>query len=71
MAMVRSTRVKDLLKFQDRMNRLLEDSVRGSRHEGQEEMDIIIWMSLVNNYETESAVVLKAELPGISQEEYR
>lgn len=68
--MVRSTRVKDLLKIQDRMNCLLEDSVRGSRHAGQEEMDMILWMPLVNNYETESTVVLKAELSGIQQEEY-
>ena len=63
MAIVRWTPVKDLLNIQDRMNRLFEDSVRGSRPEDQEELATGTWMPVVDVYETESAVVLKAELP--------
>jgi HSP20 family protein len=60
--------IKDLLTLQDRMNRLFDDSVRGLRP-GEEALGTAIWSPAVDIYETDNEVVLKAEVPEISQKD--
>jgi HSP20 family protein len=67
MAIVRWEPFRDLVSFQDRMNRLFEDSFRGVAR-GPAEEDWALggsWAPAVDIYEREGNLVLKAELPGI------
>ena len=56
----------DLLTIQERMNRLFEDVVKN-----REAAETIgnVWSPLVDIYETESEIVIKAELTEVSQGE--
>ena len=69
MAIAKWSPVKDLLNIQDRMNRLFEDSVRGARSEEHDDLGPGNWTPLVDIYETENAVILKAELPGLHRKD--
>lgn len=65
MAIVRWDPFQDLTSLQDRMNRIFEQTL--SRFRGDREGLIAgAWAPAVDIYETPDAVVLKAELPGLS-----
>ena len=59
---------KDLLSLQDRMNRLFDESVRNVKT-GDEALSSAIWSPAVDIYETDDEVVVKAELPEVSQKD--
>ena len=66
MALVRWEPFRDLVSLQDRMNRLFEDSL--SRNKVFEEsLATGIWSPPVDIYETDSSIVLKAELAGLTK----
>jgi HSP20 family protein len=67
MAIVRWEPFRDLVGLQDRMNRLFDESFRGLGR-GASEDDWALggaWAPVVDIYEREGTIVLKAELPGI------
>ncbi|OIP60778.1 MAG: molecular chaperone [Nitrospirae bacterium CG_4_9_14_3_um_filter_53_35] len=59
---------KDLMSIQERMNQLFDDTL-SKRNEGTEEFSKGNWSPPVDIYETATHVVLKAEIPGISQDD--
>jgi HSP20 family protein len=59
---------RDLLGLQDRMNRLFEESVRNVR-QGDEALSTSVWTPPVDIYETENEVIVKAELPEVTQKD--
>ena len=63
MAIIRWDPFKDLLTLREKMNRLFEETFTGRG----EEKDLIsgTWTPSVDIYETENALVLTAEVPGI------
>jgi HSP20 family protein len=67
MAIVRWEPFRDMLTLQDRMNRLFDESFRTARGGGAEEDWALggSWAPLVDIYEREGNIVLKAELPGV------
>jgi len=66
MAIVRFDPFRDLVGLQERMNRIFEDSYRGvARPAGDEWALGGSWAPVVDIYEHEGNIVLKAELPGI------
>jgi HSP20 family protein len=66
MAIVRYEPFRDLVTFQDRLNRIFEDAFRGNRGPSDEEWALGgSWAPSVDIYEQEGNLVLKAELPGI------
>jgi len=68
MAIVRWEPFRDMLTLQDRMNRLFDESFRTARGGGGAEEDWALggsWAPLVDIYEREGNIVLKAELPGV------
>lgn len=67
MAMVRFDPFRDLAVLQDRMNRLFNETY-GPRRE-DDLMSRGTWTPAVDIYETEGALVLKAELPDMRRED--
>jgi HSP20 family protein len=69
MAIVRWEPFRDLVSLQDRMNRLFDESFRGAR--GAEEDWALggSWAPVVDIYEHEGNIVLKAELPGVDSKD--
>jgi HSP20 family protein len=66
MAIVRWEPFRDLVNIQDRMNRLFDEAFRGTPRAGEEDWALGgSWAPLVDIYEHEGNIVLKAELPGI------
>jgi HSP20 family protein len=65
MAISQWSPLKDLVSLHDRMNRLFED-VLG--HPLQEGLGPATWTPPVDIYETETSIILKAELPGVRLE---
>lgn len=64
MPIVRWEPFRDLITTQDRMNRLINQTL--GRFLGEEEgLNLGNWIPLVDLYETEQDVILKAELPGV------
>ncbi len=64
MAIVRWDPFRDLMTLQDRMNRMFDESLRGRG--GEDEWSLGgSWAPVVDIYEAEGDIVLKAELPGI------
>ena len=65
MSVVKRQSLRDLLFLQDRMNRLFENSMR--------DMNTISepgeWIPHIDVYEDDSAITLKAELPGMRRED--
>ncbi len=59
---------RDLLSLQERMNRLFEDSLSRTKHPDEDILSAS-WTPLVDIYETDTHVVMKAELPGMSKED--
>lgn len=66
MAIVRWDPFRDLANLQERMNRMFEDSHRGLGRANTEDWALGgSWAPVVDIYEHEGSIVLKAELPGI------
>ena len=67
MAIVRWEPFRDLVSLQERMNRLFEDSFRGTgRAAGDEDWALGgSWAPAVDIFEQGGDIVLKAELPGV------
>ncbi len=65
MAIVRWEPFRDLMGVQERMNRLFDEAFRGVQRPGEEDSLGGSWAPLVDVYEHEGSLVLKAELPGI------
>lgn len=68
MALVRWEPFRDLVSLQDRMNRLFDDSFRGTTRGVAPDDDWALggsWAPAVDIFEHEGKIVLKAELPGV------
>ncbi len=66
MALIRWDPFRDLVTLQDRMDRLFQDSM--TRNRGYEHsLSAGFWSPAVDIYETDDAVVLKAELAGLTK----
>jgi HSP20 family protein len=68
MALARWTPMGNLASFQDEMNRMFEQVFRGGTGE-EAGWGVRPWAPPVDIYETDDALVLKAELPGISKDD--
>ncbi|MBI1986969.1 MAG: Hsp20/alpha crystallin family protein [Nitrospinae bacterium] len=69
MALVRWDPFREIASLQERMNRLFEEGVFPFRGLG-ERTAMRQWAPPVDIYETEKEIVLKAELPGMSQDDF-
>lgn len=70
MAIIRWDPFSDLLSIQDKMNRLFEDTMTRSRTFGpDEDMGVSNWTPAVDIFETDTEIVLKAELPEVKRED--
>ena|SRR3972149_737277 len=69
MAIVRWNPLDDILSLQRRMNKIFEDNFLGKKSSGDEELSSGLWSPSVDIYETESDIVLKAELPEVNQKD--
>jgi HSP20 family protein len=58
--------VRDLSAIQDKMNQIFEETFRGRGTE--EGIQTGLWTPAVDIYETDAAVVVKAEVPGVEKE---
>jgi len=67
MAVVRWDPFRDLNMLQDRMNRLFEDASRNWK--GDEPAATTTWSPAVDIFETESEIVVKAEVPGMERKD--
>ncbi|MBD3413261.1 MAG: Hsp20 family protein [Candidatus Aminicenantes bacterium] len=65
MALIRWDPFRDMMTLREKMNRLFDDTFKG------EERDLFggTWAPSVDIYETESELVLNAEIPGIKEED--
>ncbi len=68
MAIIRWDPFRNVATLQDRINRLFEDSFPRSR-DIDEDISMCEWKPLVDIYETEEGIVIKAELPGVNKED--
>ena len=68
MAITKWDPFRDLTVLRDRMNRLFEDAFPTLRFEDSELMQAT-WSPAVDIYETESELVLTAELPGVNEKD--
>ena len=59
---------RDLMTFQDRMNRLFEQNLPKTKY-GDEGLLEGAWAPAVDIHETDQAIVLKADLPGVNPNE--
>ena len=70
MAIVRWDPFRDLANLQERMNRMFEESHRGLGRANPEDWALGgSWAPVVDIYEHEGSIVLKAELPGIESKD--
>ena len=69
MAIVRWNPLDDILSLQRRMNKIFEDNFLGKKSSDDEELSLGLWSPAVDIYETESDIVLKAELPEVNQKD--
>ena len=69
MAIVRWNPLDDILSLQRRMNKIFEDNFLGKKSSSDEELSSGLWSPSVDIYETESDIVLKAELPEVNQKD--
>jgi HSP20 family protein len=66
MAIVRWEPFRDLLSLQERMNRLFDESYRGTGRGETDEWALGgSWAPVVDIYEQDGNIVMKAELPGV------
>ena len=57
----------DLVSLQERMNRLFDEALR--TRSGDEEIPSATWRPTVDVYQTDSAIVVKAELPEVDRQD--
>lgn len=67
MALVRWNPWTTLPTLQDRINRLFEDAVPAA--EGREDVGLFEWRPMVDTYEKDDAIMIKAELPGVKKDD--
>ena len=67
MTLVKWDPFRDVDKLQNRINRMFEDSF-GRTRGPDDEMSLCAWRPPVDIYETETGIVLAAELPGVGKE---
>ena len=65
MAIIRWDPFREMVTLREKMNRLFEDAVVG---QDDRELVASTWSPAVDIYETEHEIVLKAELPGIEDD---
>ncbi|MFQ5876776.1 MAG: Hsp20/alpha crystallin family protein [Acidobacteriota bacterium] len=58
---------RDLMRIQDRMNRLFQETL--ARQRGEEEIESGRWAPAVDIFETAGSIVMRADLPGVSQDD--
>jgi HSP20 family protein len=68
MSLVRWDPFRDVATLQDRINRLFADAFPRSA-DSDEEMNLSAWRPAVDIFETDNALVLQAELPGVRKED--
>ncbi len=68
MALIRWDPFREMSALQERMNQLFAD-VRGQGNVREEEITRSAWIPAVDIFETREAIVLKAELPGITAQD--
>jgi HSP20 family protein len=68
MALARRTPMGNFASFQDEMNRMFNQFFRGGNDE-EAGWGLRTWTPPVDMYETDEALILKAELPGVSKDE--
>jgi HSP20 family protein len=68
MALARWTPAGNLQSFQDEMNRIFNQFFRGGNGE-EVDWGVRTWTPPVDIYETNDALVIKAELPGVSKDD--
>ncbi len=68
MALARWTPMRNLASFQDEMNRMFNEFFRGGTGE-EAGWGVRTWAPPVDIYETDDALILKAELPGVSKDD--
>lgn len=67
---VRFDPFEDVTRLQREMNRLFDDSARGaSRTGGTEQASLRGWAPAVDIYEDHNEIIVKAELPGVKQDD--
>lgn len=65
MTVVKKQSLKELLYLQERMNRAFEESIRDKELATQSGQ----WVPLVDIFEDDESIVLRAELPGVKKED--
>ncbi len=67
MAIIRWDPVRDMVTLREKMNRMFEDAFTGKG----EDKDLVTssWAPAVDIYETESEIVMTAEIPGIDEKD--
>ena len=60
--------MRNLMSFQDEMNRIFDQFARGGTGE-EAGWGVRTWAPPVDLYETDDALILKAELPGVSKDD--
>jgi HSP20 family protein len=68
MALARWTPMRNLASFQDETNRMFNEFFRGGSGE-EAGWGVRTWAPPMDIYETDDALVLKAELPGVSKDD--
>ena len=66
MAIVRWDPFRNINTLQERINRLFEDAFPRSTEDDQDM--VCAWRPMVDIYETESGIVIQADLPGVEKE---
>ncbi len=66
---VRFDPFEDMVRLQREVNRLFEDNSRSGGHNGAERAAARTWAPAVDIVEDANGIVLKAELPGLKQED--
>jgi HSP20 family protein len=68
MDMIRWNPIREMVLFQNRINRMLDETV-WSVAKGDEKAGISGWNPVVDMYETDDHIVIKAELPGMDKKD--
>lgn len=68
MTIVRWDPFRNMTTLQDRINRIFEEASSRSR-DYEDEVSKCDWRPIVDIYDTEKAIIINAELPGLSRED--